>query len=189
VTTRSRGALIGLASSLGVVSSWLVPAVANAKEGEVQVGGLVGIGIPDYANVGIGGAVIGSYGLLEWLDIDAIGSVTGLHRPRSSAFLVSPRIGPTAKLDVANWVPYFGVTTGLYFYANADGRPDPTPTPGSLPDGYGGTNWGVSGAYGVDYLYSRTISFTGRIEHNILFASPVIYYHQIMVGAQFHFEL
>lgn len=165
------------------VASIAAPSVA--KPGEVQVGGLVGLGLLEYSTVGPGGAVVASYGVFEWLDLDAVASITSLHAHPSDDFrtLLAPRLGPTFKLDISKWVPYVGVDTGLFAYV--DDRPD---RPG-LP-GRGRVSWGLGACYGVDYLYSRTLSITARIEHNVFFTAPsATTYHLFLGGVQVHFDI
>lgn len=161
--------------------SLLTASLANAGEGDVQVAALLGVGVPDGATVGPALLAVGSYGVLDFMDLDGAVSFSTLHGAPGADSILSSRIGPTFKADIARLVPSAGVTLGAYglFGGSANAGV------GSPAGGY----FGGSAHWGADYIISREFSFTARIEHNLLATSPdVSWVHLFLAGLQYQFD-
>lgn len=154
-----------LSTSLLVALCWL-PRSASAFERQWHVGAGLGVLVPSRV-YGAGGAAAlhAAYGLSDVFDARL--ALTGsLHEPdddnekRTSLGLAT--LGLAYKLDIIEWVPYFGVRAGGYYFTQAP--------PASKPDveTYSRGGGAVGAMAGVDYSFSRSFAVGAELSYDEL---------------------
>lgn len=148
-------ALVGL-------GSWFVPRGASAFERQWHLGAGLGVAVPTEA-YGAGGALSlhGAYGISDVFDA-RLTLQSALHTPdaedsgQPSLSLSLATLGLAYKLDVIEWVPYFGVRAGGYYFSSAPLDPYSR---------LGGT---VGGMAGCDYSFSRNAAVGVELSYDLL---------------------
>ncbi len=144
-----------LAGLIGAVVSLLAARRADALEGEPAL--LAGAGVEHWngevASTALATELGASYGLGEWLDIRAIGTISRLELcgggraagPCGNQTWELSLGGMLAfKLDVIQWVPYLGPQLSYRWL-----------TGGPIPREDRAHEFGVGGAFGIDYVPAR----------------------------------
>lgn len=164
-----KGALCGLFG----LAAWLYPEQARAFEGQWHVGAGLGVLSPT-STYEMGGALAlhGAYGISDVFDARLTLS-SSLVEPKESAgdgtndsskvTLSLATLGLAYKLDVIEWVPYFGVRAGGYLF-------------GSSPLGvYSKGGGAIGGMAGFDYSFSRSFAVGAELSYDLLLPEGGVY--------------
>ena len=134
---------------LSALSTWLWPCLAHAFEDQWHVGaGLGGVNAsPSDIGLGVGVNVFASYGLSDMFDVK-LDLATSSHPVQLGGSetrhaIYDATLGLSYKIDIIEWVPYFGIQAG-YMTSN-------------LPEGVGiePSDVLLGGMIGIDYAISR----------------------------------
>jgi len=151
------------AIALAVVVVVAAPA-AQAMEDQWHLGAGAGAGAFADADTTFG-PVFGlhaAYGLNDMFDARLEGLV-GLHERHHERFSLSGvSAGLSYKVDVIEWVPYFGVQFGVYHL----GGPE-------RPDKLGRNELGMSVDLGLDYALSRTVGLGAQVRFHGFLGDPL----------------
>lgn len=164
-----KGALCGL---LGL-AAWLCPERAHAFEGQWHLGAGLGVLSPT-STYKMGGALAlhGAYGISDVFDA-RLTLTSSLVEPKESAgdetndsskaTLSLATLGLAYKLDVIEWVPYFGVRAGGYYF-------------GASPLGvYSKGGGAIGGMAGFDYSFSRSFAVGAELSYDLLLPEGGVY--------------
>lgn len=142
------------AAFFATLAGWLLSSTAQAFEEQWHVGGGVGAVSASASQLGLGPAVnaYGAYGLDDMFDVKldfaasshAFEAVPGATDRRS---IYTGTLGISYKIDVIEWIPYFGAHVG-WLYTNLPGDLDMA-TSGFLVGGVIGLDYAVSPSWGV----------------------------------------
>jgi hypothetical protein len=163
---RSRGLRAARCALFGV-GLWLCPRGASAFEGQWHLGAGLGVLAPTAA-YSKGGAVAlhGAYGLSDVFDARL--TLTS-SRQQSKAddsqhtVLSLATLGLAYKLDVIEWVPYFGVRAGGYYFSSSPLAP------------YSKRGGAMGGMAGCDYSFSRSAAVGAELSYDVLLPDGGVY--------------
>jgi hypothetical protein len=152
--------LSSLAAAATLLPLMLGSGPVNAFERQWHVGGAVGAGFFSDPETKAGPLVglYGAYGLSDMFDakLELNGATHGHTDGRVN--LVSVSAGLAYKVDIIEWIPYFGAQVG-YYYLSGD----------VLPGELGNHEVGLSLELGLDYALSRaTAAGVGLRYHGFL---------------------
>jgi hypothetical protein len=139
-----------------------LPRGASAFERQWHVGAGLGVAVPSSAYAAGGGlALHGAYGISDVFDARLTLQSTR-HVPdredsgKTSLFLSLATLGLAYKLDVIEWVPYFGVRAGGYYFSSAPLGP------------YSRQGGAIGGMAGCDYSFSRSAAVGVELSYDLL---------------------
>jgi hypothetical protein len=140
---------------------WLLPDAASAFERQWHVGAGLG-GVAPRSAYGLGGALAlhGAYGLSDVFDA-RLTLESSLHKldgddASSTVSLSLATLGLAYKLDIIEWVPYFGVRAGGYYWGSAPVAP------------YSQRGGAIGGMAGCDYSFSRSAAIGVELSYDLL---------------------
>lgn len=142
-----------------------LPRTAAAYEEQWHFGG--GIGVAEFVGLDSGRApmlgVHAAYDVSDMFDVRVeLGAAEHEFVEGSSTRLYSVAAGAIYKLDVLEWVPYFGILGGYYAFSGG-------PWPSHLAE----RELGVSIPLGLDYTFSRTFGVGAQIRYHGFQSDPL----------------
>ncbi len=149
--------------ALACLVAW--PSTVFAAEGQWHVGG--GLGVASFAGTGSGLApalgLQGAYELTDMFDIHLeLSASQHEFAPGTTTRFYGVNTGVVYKLDVIEWVPYFGIYLGVHRF---DG--DVVPAPLSQ------TEAGVAVPLGLDYSFSRNFAVGVQLRYQGFLSEPM----------------
>jgi hypothetical protein len=147
------------------VASWLVSSSVEAIEGQWHTGG--GLGTATFARTETGWApLIGAHVAYEISDMfDARLELTASRHSiveGVSTDFYGAAAGLSYKVDVIEWVPYFGLLVGYYAFSGR-ARPEPLQQ----------RELGIMVPLGLEYVPSRTLAFGLQVAYHGFMSDPM----------------
>ncbi|MBX3128289.1 MAG: outer membrane beta-barrel protein [Polyangiaceae bacterium] len=148
---------------VAVVVGW--PGAARAAEGQWHVG--AGLGAATFSGTGSGfGPALGLQGAYELTDMFDLHLELSASQhelaPATSTRFYGASAGAVYKVDVIEWVPYFGLYAGVYRF---DGEVIPTPLKQ--------TELGIAVPLGLDYSFSRSFAVGVQLRYHGFLSDPM----------------
>ncbi|HEV8248263.1 MAG TPA: hypothetical protein VGP93_20950 [Polyangiaceae bacterium] len=165
-----RGFRLSAAALVAFVSCLLWVHEAHAFERQWHLGGGAGVAFPPGGySLGPALGAHAAYGISDVFDLRL--ELVGARHAKSgepSANVFSGAFGIAYKLDVIEWVPYFGVLAGYQLV-----RPEPDPSgdlPGNSPSVglIGGLDYGFSRSFGLGVCYRQDLLLSGGATSGLL---------------------
>jgi hypothetical protein len=162
------------AGALLSAAAWLCPQQARAFEGQWHLGAGLGVMAPT-SSYELGGALAlhGAYGISDVFDA-RLTLASSLFKPKESDDAAATRssdtlnlslatLGLAYKLDVIEWVPYFGVRAGGYYFGSEPLAP------------YSRRGGAIGGMAGFDYSFSRSFAVGTELSYDLLLPEGGVY--------------
>ncbi len=156
-----RAVVVALVVGAGICA----PSVAMATEGQWHLGGGLGVGSFARSESGTGPAlgIHAAYELSDMFDaqLELTASQHGFVEGETTRFY-GALVGLTYKIDIIEWVPYFGVYGGAFAF---DGAVRPAP----LAE----REMGIAFSLGLDHAFSRSFAVGGQLRYHGFMSDPL----------------
>ena len=151
------------AVALAVVGVTVAPA-ASALEDQWHLGAGAGAGAfaEEDATLGPLFGLYSAYGLNDMFDA-RLEALIGVHERHHERFSISGlSAGLSYKVDVIEWIPYFGVQFGVYHLGGSE-----------RPAALGRNELGMSVDLGLDYALSRSVGLGAQVRFHGFLGDPL----------------